>query len=805
MRIQRSLFILGGAFVLLGVIAQAGESPYAKVANGGAQAKILVIDADQQIPIELAHVVFRSKGKSVAQDATNPAGLIRFRDIEPGWYIVSAWFVGYKTYTDSILIDESHTSYTIALRSEGKEEQEVVVTADRELAVSHIDPRTGNQVFESETYHPAPTGRMTNLLQENMMGAARAPTGEVHIRGQHGEFTYYIDGLPVPLGVFGGLNEVVDPKVIARATFITGGFPAEYGGQMAAIIDLNNRVPTGKFHLDASTYAGSYLTFNGAKPFSPGNGSTPASAGDTLGSRVGPFRTLNSNGQQLSISDHIGNLGYFFSGSRQETDRRIDPPVSNLFHDHGFDYFLYGKLDYVLSDVDYLTSNVNFGATNTQVPFDSAEGIASDQQKTTNGFQTLSYFRTLNSDIDRESNLFIGGYAREGGLTYTPGDIDRPSFQFAGDTVDSYLLTEDRSFTTIGLRTTYDKRFSHQFMVKTGLNVSSTSGTENFTSLDANGSSGPLIVTKFHGSDFGIFGETEWHPLDWTSFEVGARYDQHIAPDIPLQHQVSPKIRWNFFIDASNTAYLYYGRLFMPTNIEGLRSIALNVSKSLTPTLPETDDFFEVMYAHMFPGGLRGKLTAFYKKDVPGVDDETVGNSAIKTPVNIATVYIRGIELGLSFSSPETPFSGFLNTSVIHAYGVGTVSGGFLDIDDDGPATDLDHDQRLSVVADLNYQPRDWFINLKAIYGSGLANGNPDGVAYNTGLFDFNTATHTTPSWILNLGFGYTVHMAGGATFDPSLYVTNLLDHVHLIKGTFFSGASWEEPRNVVLRLAVHI
>ena len=805
MRIKRILFILPCMFFLLCVIAQAGVSPSIKAANGVAQARILVIDADQKIPIELAHVVLRSNGRLIRQNATNPAGLIRFRDLDPGWYNVSAWFVGYKTYIDSVLIDETHTSYTFALHSEGTEEQEVLVTGNRELAVSHIDPSTGNQVFEAETYHAPPTARMTNLLQENIMGAARAPTGEVHIRGQHGEFTYYIDGIPVPLGVFGGLNEVVDPKVIDRATFITGGFPAEYGGQMSAIIDLNNRVPTGKFHLDASTYAGSYLTFNGAKPFSPGNGVTQASAGDTLGSRVGPFRALNSNGQALSISDHVGNLGYFISGSRQETDRRIDPPVANLFHDHGFDYFLYGKFDYVLSDVDYLTANLNFGTTNTQVPYDSAEGIASDQQKTTNGFQTLSYFRTLNSEIDKESNLFIGGYAREGELIYTPGSIDPPGFQFAGDTVNNYLLTEDRSFTTIGLRTTYDKRFSHQFIVKTGLTISSTSGTENFASRDSSGASGPSIVTNFHGSDFGIFVETEWHPLNWTSFELGARYDQHIAPDIPLTHQVSPRIRWNFYIDESNSAYLYYGRLFMPTNTEGLRSIALNVSNSLTPTLPERDDFYEAEFNHQFSGGLRGKLASFYKYGSPGIDDQTVGNSAIKTPVNISIVRTTGMELALAFSNPETPFSGYLNSSIIHAYGSGPVTGGFLDVSDDGSATDLDHDQRLSVVADVNYQPRDWFLNLKAIYGSGLTNGNPNGVPYKTGLFDFNTATHTAPSWILNLGTGYTFHMAGGATFDPSLYVTNLLDHEHLIKGAYFSGASWEEPRNVVLRLAVHI
>jgi len=33
-----------------------------------------------------------------------------------------------------------------------------------------------------------------------------------------------------------------------------------------------------------------------------------------------------------------------------------------------------------------------------------------------------------------------------------------------------------------------------------------------------------------------------------------------------------------------------------------------------------------------------------------------------------------------------------------------------------------------------------------------LTNGNPDGVAYKTGLFDFNTSHAYTPSWIVNLG-----------------------------------------------------
>ncbi|HVN47938.1 MAG TPA: TonB-dependent receptor, partial [Bacteroidota bacterium] len=688
----------------------------------GVTFKVNVYDADGKVPIELARIVLTRNGKFISEEVTAPTGQARFRDIAPGSYIVQAWFVGYRTFSDSTRIDNDHSSLEILLQASGNTENNVDVVGQREIAVTSINLNTGNQVFESETFHPTPTAQMTNLVQENILGAARAPTGEVHIRGQHGEFTYYVDGLPVPLGVFGGLNDVVDQKVIDRATFITGGFSAEYGGQNAAIIDLKNRVPTGAFHLDASTYIGSYLT------------SDPSEESE----RVGPFRAVNSNGQALSLSDHVGNLGFFLSGSRQETDRRIDQPVENLFHDHGQDYFLYGKADYLLSDVDYVTANINFGRTSTQIPFDSVEQIANDMQTTTNAFQTLSYFRTINADADHESNFFAGVYAREGGLNYSPGSNDPALSQFVGDT-NSYLIAEDRSFTTLGIRSTYDKRISHEFMYKAGFNFSSTTGVENFTSHDSTSNAGPSLVTDFSGSDFGVFLQADWHPMEWTSFELGARYDQHIAPDMPLQSQISPRLRWNFLIDEDNTVYLYYGRMFMPTNIEGLKSIAVNFNGSdvaLVPTLPERDDFYEAVYTHLFPFGLRSKADVFYKYATPGVDDQTIGSSAIKTPVNIAQVRTTGIELGLSYSDPVIPFSGYVNTSIIHAYGSGVISGGFLPLDSDGPATDLDHDQRLSIVSGFNYQPQDWFINVVAIYGSGLTNGNA--ISFGTGLFDFN-------------------------------------------------------------------
>jgi hypothetical protein len=782
-----SLLFTSVSFAHPGKVPAGG--PPAPVA--GVSFTVVVYDGTNNLPLELARVALYRGTSLVKGKVTNPRGRAVFTDVTPGRYRLIVHSVGYNEFTDSILVDKSHTFDSVTMFETG---QEVTVSGFREAEISTIEPTTGNQVFEAETYHAAPTARMTQLVQENVLGAARAPTGEIHVRGQHGEFTYYVDGAPIPLGVFGGLNEVVDPKVTERATFLTGGFPAEYGGQMAAVVDIQNRVPTGAFHLDFSTYGGTYM---------------PSGSKDSL---FTPNRFININGQSLSMSDHSGKLGWFISGSRQETDRRIDPPVPAIFHNHGFDYFLYGKADYLLSDKDFLTLNINYGITNTQVPYDSLEvgGIHApaaqdDQQYTTNAFQTLSYFRTISSEADHESNLLVAGYAREGSLKYTPGVMDQLTVvNTNGDT--NHVLSEDRNFTTLGVRTKYDERLSHEFQYAVGLNISTTSGREDFSAFDNARFTGPHSITNYTGSDFGVFVQSEIHPAEWTRFDIGVRYDQHIAPGVPMERQISPRIRWNFLIGENDDAYLYYGRMFMPNNVEGIRALAESASGlNAVGTLAEQDNFYEAVYTHNFDFGLRSKLAYFRKDATPGVDDQSIGSSAVRAPINIDTVRTQGIELGLSFSSPITPFSGYLNTSLIHTYGTGLLTGGFLPINTDSTASDLDHDQRLSIVASLNYQPTDWYVNVTGIYGSGLTNGAGTPGNYATGLFDFNQYAHVTPSWIFNLGAGYTFHLAGGTTIAPSLSIGNIFDHEHLLKGAYFSGASWEEPRNAILRVDVHL
>ncbi len=82
-----------------------------------------------------------------------------------------------------------------------------------------VDTRTGDQIFNETDYHGAPTNTTSQILQQSIAGAARAPTGEVHIRGQHAEYTYYVDGVPVPAGSREVSTRSSIPQVVNQINF----------------------------------------------------------------------------------------------------------------------------------------------------------------------------------------------------------------------------------------------------------------------------------------------------------------------------------------------------------------------------------------------------------------------------------------------------------------------------------------------------------------------------------------------------------------------------------------------------------
>jgi hypothetical protein len=449
----------------------------------------------------------------------------------------------------------------------------------------------------------------------------------------------------------------------------------------------------------------------------------------------------------------------------------------------------------------------NLSQTKFAVPFDSTGGaLADDHQRDVNSFVNLGWHHQFaaRSNGGGQSELFSGLFARHGSLNYSPSANDDPQFVFFPDTTH-FNLSEQRSFNTYGIKADYSIHPSDAVEFKLGTLSSVTSGHENFVTIAPSGTTGPASNSGLSGHDIGVYAQTVYSPVEQFEIRAGFRYDAHNAPFAGTQSQVSPRIRLNYYPSTSTTLYAYYGRLFIPTNVEDLRAITSVAQEGTVaqPTLPERDHFYEAGIIQRIPDlSLIAKFSAYHKESSPGIDDNTVPGSAIVTSVNIDRVKITGLE-GVLELRPNGPFSAYVNAALNHAYGTGPITGGFFPTDSPDGAFDLDHDQRLSIAGSATYAPNRFFLSGSAIYGSGLTNGvDPAdcGCTVGTGLFDFNHGIHVDPSTIINASTGYTI-VVGRSVFQPQIYVENLLNKKYALKGAFFSGASVGRPRSVQVRL----
>jgi hypothetical protein len=766
-----------------------------------------VTDSTSARPVSNAQISVTQNGGIVLNTTSDDFGRYRAHNLAAGTYLVSVHALGFRAQSRSVTVDGTTSTVrvefrlaTVALTIAAME-----VTSSSPLAVN---TRTGDQTFQQDDYHGSPTATTSQILQQTMAGAARAPTGEVHIRGQHAEYTYYIDGIPVPSGISGSLNELFDPVIVNQISFQTGGWDAEYGNKNAAVINIATKIPAGGFHLDASSYAGSF----------------------------------SSNGQSLSLSTNAGRLGLFVSGARQATDMRREPVAYDTLtfkpvnvHNHGEDVFTFGKVSYSARNSDVFNLDANYSRTRFQVPYNPAvTTVFDDGQQDVNSFVTLGWrhqFGAPSTQEDAAGNtgaagstigagsasiaaseggppeLFAGLFYRHGSLDYTPGVGEEAQFFFFPDTTTPYTIRENRLFNTTGIKLDFLNHPKRELEFKAGVLASRTTGSEDFQATTQDGLLGPGSASGLTGSDVGTYAQIAWSPIEQVELRTGVRFDAHTAPFAGTQRQVSPRIRLSWFPDPATTLYGYYGRLFVPTNVEELRTITnAALGAAAEPTLPERDNFYEAGLVHRFAvAGLVAKLSAYHKASSPGIDDATIPGTAIVTSVNIDQIRVNGIDAVLEVR-PSGPLSGYVNASIIHAYGKAPITGGFLPSQPPSGYFDLDHDQRISLVASGTYTASKLFASATAIYGSGLTNGlttdNLPDATYGTGLFAMNRAFKVNPSAILNVSAGYSI-VAGKTVVRPQLYVENVFDKGYLLKGAFFSGASVGRPRSVQFRLNV--
>ena len=119
-----------------------------------------------------------------------------------------------------------------------------VVAKRLDLARSQIQPSLGATKYDfgRGALETIPQGDNAPLNQVLLQapGVAQDSFGQFHLRGDHANVQYRLDGVPLPegLSVFG---QALESRFAHSLSLITGALPAQYGFQQAGVVDIQTK------------------------------------------------------------------------------------------------------------------------------------------------------------------------------------------------------------------------------------------------------------------------------------------------------------------------------------------------------------------------------------------------------------------------------------------------------------------------------------------------------------------------------------------------------------------------------------
>src|SRR6476620_7229620 len=119
-----------------------------------------------------------------------------------------------------------------------------VVSQRLDVARQQIQPSLGASVyqFSPEALQAIPQGENAPLNQVLLQapGVAQDSFGQIHLRGEHANVQYRLNGVELPegLSVFG---QALESRFAHSLSLITGALPAQYGFQTAGVVDIQTK------------------------------------------------------------------------------------------------------------------------------------------------------------------------------------------------------------------------------------------------------------------------------------------------------------------------------------------------------------------------------------------------------------------------------------------------------------------------------------------------------------------------------------------------------------------------------------
>jgi outer membrane receptor protein involved in Fe transport len=639
----------------------------------------------------------------------------------------------------------------------------VEVNAKLDTSRNQLSPETGasQYVISQQAIDQLPLGDATpfNQVLLQVPGFVQDSYGQLHVRGDHADLQYRINGVIIPESI-SGFGQTLDARIINQVQILTGALPAQYGYRTAGVVDISTKTP---------------------------EEGTSGSVGITGGS----FGTLNPNFTLLGTQDR---WSYFLTGSFLKSDIGIENPTDsrNAIHDHTDQSKGFGNISYLLNEDTRLSfmfgvSNNRFEIPNNpnQEPvymldgvdgFDSAD--LNERQREITRFGVLALQGKFgNSDYQ----VSLG--QRYTSVNYTPDPIGDLIFNGVAGTIA-------RSNRANTLQADFSTPLGDAHTVRYGLYVSQEHPISNSTSqvfpADDDGnqtSTTPITIIdnspRITAKTYGVYLQDEWNLTDNLTMNYGVRGDKVDA--FVNESQISPRLGFVYRVSDNTTLHAGYARYFTPPPAELISQTDIALFQGTTNALPtnvnaetlsERSNYFDAGISQKVGDNLTLGLDAYYRQVHNLLDEGQFGAALIFSPFN----YDKGKIKGLEFTSNYTQggFNAYLNISWNRADGKDVVTGQYNFEQDelDYIATHfihLDHDQRLTGSGGVTYDWDGTQLGFNFLYGSGLR-------------ADFANTAHLPDYYQVNLSADRKFDLPGMGKTDVRLALINVTDKVYELR-----------------------
>lgn len=585
-------------------------------------------------------------------------------------------------------------------------QQEVVVTEQAPLLETSSSATHRDLDYQQLGKLPVTqASRGMEAVVQSVPGIVQDDNGRMHARGSESQVQYVIDGVPVTDQASAVFSTSLDSSNLRSAEIITGNVPAEYGGKLGAVVNVN-------------TKSGLEMPWNGSIALGGGSFST---------GEVG-----------VELGGHTRKFGIFLSADGSQTQRYLDPPEIANFHNSGGNARLFTKLDFTASPHDTFRATLSVNGSDLQVPNRLEQALLGQRQRQElrDDSQAIGWNHLFG---DNTSVLDVIAYRRS-----SAGRLLDPAI-----TGFPFWAQQVRRQRTEGFRGSFSKEWKWNSF-KTGLQFQNEPLREDFVVAatdpailgdPSNPASVFTVANPFRfrgrvdGKEFAYFLQDRIRLYDRFTIDLGMRYDHY---DIVVEDDfVSPRIGLAYFIKRWGTVLrASYNRLFqtppnenllLSSSPEGAVFSQLGLTSPSRAVPPEKQNFYEFGAQQQIGKYMRLDVSHYVKNVRNFSDKDQFLDTGVIFPIAIARGDIRGTEVRLDLAQLRG-WTAFLSYANSKAIGTTPLVGGLFlgestsDLLEPGIQFLADHDTRNAGQFGVTYshQPSGVWITFTGRHDSGV-------------------------------------------------------------------------------------